>query len=116
MGSLLGLADPEETFAALGDLAFRDPRGGGAVTARDYLCGDVRAKLREALAAAAVDPRYERNVAALEAVQPPWLTRDDIRVELGPRGSPPVTSGNSVMRYSVCGLASITSRHWRRGR
>jgi SAM-dependent methyltransferase len=91
VGTLLGLADPEETFAALGELAFRDPGDGGAMTARDYLCGDVRAKLREALTAAAVDPRYERNVAALEAVQPPWLTRDDIRVELG---SPWVTAGD----------------------
>lgn len=83
IGELLGLADRDETFDELGDLAYRDPANGRPLIARDYLCGDVRAKLREALAAAAMDPRYERNVAALEAVQPPWLGREDIRIELG---------------------------------
>lgn len=91
VASLLGLTDPEEAFDALGALVFRDPRDGRALIARDYLCGDVRAKLREALTAAAMDPRFERNVAALEAVQPPWLGRDDIRIELG---SPWVTAGD----------------------
>lgn len=83
IGGLLGIADPEDVFATLGELVYRDPCDGRALIARDYLCGDVRAKLRDALAAAAVDPRYERNVAALEAVQPPWLGRDEIRIELG---------------------------------
>ena len=83
ISSLLGLADIDEVFNELGGLVYRDPADGRPVTARDYLCGDVRVKLREALAAAAIDPRYERNVAALEAVQPPWLGREDIRIELG---------------------------------
>lgn len=91
IAGLVGLDGPEQAFAALGELVFRDPVDGRAVTARDYLCGDVRAKLREALAAAAVDRRYERNVAALEAVQPPWLGRNEIRIELG---SPFVTAGD----------------------
>lgn len=91
IAGLLGLTDREEAFDALGALVFRDPRDGRALIARDYLCGDVRAKLREALTAAAMDPRFERNVAALEAVQPPWLGRDDIRIELG---SPWVTAGD----------------------
>ncbi len=91
VGALLGLSDPEDTFATLGELVYRDPRDGRALVARDYLCGDVRAKLREALGAAAVDPRFERNVAVLEAVQPPWLTREDIRIELG---SPWITAGD----------------------
>ncbi|GAT05445.1 DNA methylase [Mycolicibacterium fortuitum subsp. acetamidolyticum] len=93
IGGLLGLTDHEEVFGELGELVYRDPRDGRALIARDYLCGDVRAKLRDALAAAAVDPRYERNVAALEAVQPPWLGREDIRIELG---SPWVTAGDIV--------------------
>lgn len=91
IAGLVGLADSEEAFAELGDLAYRDPLDGRPVIARDYLSGDVRAKLREALAAAAMDTRYERNVSALEAVQPPWLGRDDIRIELG---SPWVTAGD----------------------
>lgn len=83
IAGLLGLTDPAEAFVALGNLAYRDPKTGRAIMARDYLCGDVRAKLREALAAAAIDNDYERNVSALEAVQPPWLGRGEIRVELG---------------------------------
>lgn len=93
IGGLLGLTDHEEVFDELGALVYRDPSDGRALIARDYLCGDVRAKLRDALAAAAIDPRYERNVAALEAVQPPWLGREDIRIELG---SPWVTAGDIV--------------------
>lgn len=93
IGGLLGLSDREETFAELGVLVYRDPSDGRAVIARDYLCGNVRAKLRDALAAAAVDPCYERNVVALQAVQPPWLGREDIRIELG---SPWVTAGDIV--------------------
>lgn len=91
VAGLLGLPGPDEAFTALGELVFRDPRSGAAITARDYLCGDVRAKLREALAASAMDPRFERNVGSLEGVQPPWLNREDIRVELG---SPWVTAGD----------------------
>ncbi|MCS6751556.1 hypothetical protein NOM78_18830, partial [Proteus mirabilis] len=41
------------------------------------------AKLQDALAAAASDPSYERNVAALQQVQPRWLGRDEVRIELG---------------------------------
>lgn len=90
-GELLGIDDPEAVFAALGELVYRNPADGRPEIARDYLAGDVRAKLRDALAAAVVDPRYERNVAALEAVQPPWLGREDVRIELG---SPWVTAGD----------------------
>lgn len=80
---LLDLTDRESAAAALGDLVYRDPDSGATLTARDYLCGDVRYKLRRAVAAAAGDPQFARNVTALEAVQPTWLTRADIRIELG---------------------------------
>lgn len=93
IGGLLGLSDHEEVFGELGDLVYRDPSDGRALIARDYLCGDVRAKLRDSLAAAAIDPRYERNVTALEAVQPPWLGREEIRIELG---SPWVSAADIV--------------------
>ncbi|QFS94670.1 Methyltransferase domain protein (plasmid) [Mycobacterium sp. THAF192] len=91
IAELLGLASAEEAFAALGSLVFCDPATGRAVIARDYLAGDVRAKLREALVAAARESRFERNVTALEAVQPPWLGRHEIRIELG---SPWVTAAD----------------------
>lgn len=91
VAELLGLPTTEDAFTALGDLAYRDPATGAACTARDYLCGDVRAKLQDALAAAATDPSYERNVTALQEVQPRWLGRDEVRIELG---SPWVTTGD----------------------
>ncbi|SHU73169.1 DNA methylase [Mycobacteroides abscessus subsp. abscessus] len=83
IAGLLDLADTDAAIAALGDLVFRDPNGGRQVTARDYLSGNVRAKLRDALEAAATDRQYERNVAALQQVQPDRLTHHDIRIELG---------------------------------
>ncbi|KAA1250331.1 methyltransferase domain-containing protein [Mycobacterium simiae] len=79
---LLSLPSTEAAFTALGDLAYRDPVTGKAHTARDYLCGNVRIKLQEALAAAATDASYERNVTALQHVQPRWLGRDEVRIEL----------------------------------
>ncbi|MFV8161115.1 methyltransferase domain-containing protein [Mycobacterium sp. 134] len=89
IANLLGLAGPDEAFSALGELAYRDPVDGRPIIARDYLSGNVRAKLREALAAAAADSSFERNVSALTEVQPPWLGRNEIRIELG---SPWVTA------------------------
>lgn len=83
IAALLELPGPQEAFDALGDLVYREPGDGRPVIARDYLAGDVRAKLREALAAASIDPSYERNVSALERIQPQWLGRDEIRIELG---------------------------------
>lgn len=91
IAGLLGLADEAAAFEALGELVFRNPGDGRAVTARDYLSGNVRAKLRDALAAASADDGYSRNVSALQAIQPAWLGREDIRIELG---SPLVTASD----------------------
>jgi N12 class adenine-specific DNA methylase len=52
-------------------------------TADSYLSGDVRAKLRQAEAAAEINPAYSRNVEALKAVQPPDLLPGDISARLG---------------------------------
>jgi N12 class adenine-specific DNA methylase len=70
--------------AALGDLAYHDPVERRWVPADEYLSGDVREKLDFARVAAAGSPgQYERNVAALEAVQPTDLGPAEIRVKLG---------------------------------
>ncbi|MCL2301247.1 MAG: sigma-70 family RNA polymerase sigma factor [Firmicutes bacterium] len=53
------------------------------VTADEYLSGNVRKKLDEARAAAAVLPELEVNVRALEAAQPKDLTAAEISVRLG---------------------------------
>jgi N12 class adenine-specific DNA methylase len=74
----------EQVPAALGDLAYHDPTTGRWLPADEYLSGDVRDKLDLARAAAAGDPdRYARNVAALQAVQPPDLSPEEIKAKLG---------------------------------
>ena len=72
-----------DAIEALGDRIWLDPAGDVWRTAEDYLSGDVVGKLADARAAAEIDLRYERNVAALQAVQPTPLTRVDIKVLFG---------------------------------
>lgn len=84
---LLG-RDREATLAELGELVFLEPSlttGSREVwqTADEYLSGHVRRKLAAAQAAAALDARYLRNVAALERVQPEDLRPSDITARLG---------------------------------
>ncbi|NTF91676.1 DEAD/DEAH box helicase family protein [Agrobacterium rhizogenes] len=67
----------------LGDAIFRDPADGSWQTADAYLAGPVRTKLEVAEAAAALDPACERNVRALQAVQPADLRPSDITARLG---------------------------------
>ncbi|MBX5173524.1 DEAD/DEAH box helicase family protein [Rhizobium sp. NZLR1b] len=67
----------------LGDAIFRDPADGSWQTADAYLAGPVRTKLTVAEAAAALDPAYERNVRALQTVQPADLRPSDITARLG---------------------------------
>jgi N12 class adenine-specific DNA methylase/CRP-like cAMP-binding protein len=62
---------------------FRNPQTEIFEPADEYLSGYVRKKLREAREAATVDPSYEPNVTALEAVQPEDLTNDQIIPQLG---------------------------------
>lgn len=67
----------------LGDAIFRNPADGSWQTADAYLAGPVRTKLAIAEATAALDPTYERNVRALQAVQPADLRPSDITARLG---------------------------------
>ncbi|MQW86386.1 DEAD/DEAH box helicase family protein [Sinorhizobium saheli] len=75
--------DPDDVVAELGSAILRDPETGAWQTADAYLSGHVRDKLKIAEAAAALDPAYERNVAALTAVQPADLRPSDITARLG---------------------------------
>ncbi len=83
IGSLMGV-NPDEAGAELlkQGLAYNDPRDGWTV--KDlYLSGEVRRKLREAREAAILDPEFEPNVAALEAVQPEDLPYRKIEPTIG---------------------------------
>src|SRR6202035_4783838 len=72
----------------LDGLVYRNPEGDWE-TADRYLSGNVRAKLRTAEAAAAIDPSYHRNVEALKEVQPVDLLPGDISARLGSSWIPP---------------------------
>ena len=91
IAGLLGV-DRDTARAGLGDLVFDDPtrilgpdreHPFELLTAAAYLSGNVRVKLRQAQQVAAHDPRFAGNVAALTAVIPADIPRDDIVVRLG---------------------------------
>ena len=75
--------DADEVIADLGNTIFRDPANGSWQTADAYLSDAVRSKLVLAQAAAALDPLFDRNVTALQAVQPADLRPSDITARLG---------------------------------
>ena len=87
---------PETAIAELGERIFLDPEATAAlnrdiwVTADAYLSGKIRDKLTAAQAAAALDPRYQRNVAALEKTLPEDLKPSDITARLGAPGYRPM--------------------------
>jgi N12 class adenine-specific DNA methylase len=83
-----------------GGLAYEDPSHGWQ-PADQYLSGNVRQKLAAARAAAAADPKYAPNVAALEKVQPEDIHQDDIGVKLGAPWVPP--SDVAAFAGHVCG-------------
>ena len=80
----------DTVLSELGNAVFRDPEQvsaedqySGFVTSEEYLSGQVVTKLERARALAAEHPEYQKNVAALEAVQPEPLTASEISVRLG---------------------------------
>ncbi len=79
----------ETAIAELGERIFLDPEATVAqgrdawVTADAYLSGKIRTRLAAAVAAAALDGRYRRNVSALEKTLPEDLKPSDITARLG---------------------------------
>ena len=73
---------PRHLQRELDSLVYRNPEAEWE-TADRYLSGDVRAKLKTAEAAAALNPSYRRNVEALKEVQPVDLLPGDISARLG---------------------------------
>jgi N12 class adenine-specific DNA methylase len=82
IAELLGKTEPEAAVA-LGDTVFLDPESGDWEMADAYLSGLVRGKLAAARKAAVANPRFDRNVAALELVQPIDLLPSEISARLG---------------------------------
>ena len=82
--------DYETVLSELGNAVFRDPervniedKYSGFVTSEEYLSGEVVTKLNRARMAAAEQSEYQRNVTALETVQPEPLTASEISARLG---------------------------------
>ena len=108
--------DPEDVVLELGGAIYRDAADGAWQTADAYLSGRVRDKLKIAEAAAALDPTYQRNVAALAAVQPADLRPTDITARLGAPWIPAVdvvafvreVMGADIRIHHVPELASWT--------
>lgn len=90
--------DPQDVVAELGSAIFQDPADGSWQMADAYLSGHVRDKLKIAEAAAVLDPVYERNVTALQGVQPVDLRPSDITARLGAPWIPPSMSSPSSRR------------------
>ncbi|MUZ74797.1 lactate dehydrogenase [Agrobacterium vitis] len=76
-------SDRDAAVEQLGETVFQDPIDGSWQTADSYLSGLVRTKLTAAEAAAELDPAFQRNVRALQAVQPADLRPSDITARLG---------------------------------
>ncbi len=81
MASLTGFS-LKELQKELDGQVFHNPEGAWE-TADEYLSGDVRDKLRTAEAAARINPKFNRNVEALRAVQPADILPGDINARLG---------------------------------
>ena len=81
MAALTGRTE-EQLQKQLAGHVYRTPSGGWA-TKEEYLSGDVRKKLRDAEAAASVDPHFKGNVDALKEVQPRDLLPSEINAALG---------------------------------
>jgi N12 class adenine-specific DNA methylase len=82
IAELLG-TDTDAARRDLGELVYDDPATSETQPASRYLSANVRQKLEVARAAAAREPRWERNVAALEQVLPPQLEPSEITAGLG---------------------------------
>ena len=80
--------DAKSVINDLGTSIYESPDKGWQL-ADEYLSGNVVRKLREAQAAAEINPKYKRNVDALLAVQPQPLGPTDITVRLGANWVPP---------------------------
>jgi N12 class adenine-specific DNA methylase len=74
--------DAEQSIIDSG-LAFKNPVSGLMETRDAYLSSNVRQKLREAEAAAKDDPRYEKNVEQLKAIQPERIGFENISARAG---------------------------------
>ena len=86
----------EQVIAELGDQIYSDPTTNQWDLAETYLSGNVVEKLATAKAAAKNNSTYNRNVKALEAVQPAPIAPNDISSNMGAAWIP----GSAIKEFS----------------
>lgn len=117
----------DDAISSLGTAIYEHPADGWQ-QADEYLSGDVVKKLKEARAAADVNPRYKRNVDALVAVQPRPLGPTDITVRMGANWVPTsdyvdfakeimgeqvrVTRNDQTGDWRVEGISGVSASEW----
>ena len=103
----------EDWVDQCGDVVFLKPNSEDDYVTRDeYLSGDVVTKLADARAAAEKDKSFERNVKALEEVQPERIPFDDITIHLGARWIPEEVLNDFV--NELLGIHAVYSNHGRK--
>ena len=96
-----------EVIEGLGESIFLLPGTQDTWVTRDeYLSGDVRKKLQQALEAAKRNDAFQRNADALEAAQPPPLSPAEIKVNLGMPWIP--TETIELFGTEALGLSSLS--------
>ena len=88
------------------DRAFENPDSGVIETRERYLSGNVRKKLEQARKAAEDNADYERNVKALEGVQPKNVPMGDIDFNLASRWIPTEVTSAFVRHLTGSGGVS----------
>lgn len=101
--------DVNTVLQELGDQVFHDPQAQTYEAADAYLSGRVREKLAAAKLAAKRDPAYQRNVDALEKVQPVDVEPAGITVRLGAPWMP--TADLETFASDVLGVRARVSHH-----
>ncbi|MBD5283788.1 MAG: N-6 DNA methylase [Bacteroides sp.] len=104
----------EDWAEQCGDFVFLKPNSVDDYVTRDeYLSGDVVSKLAEARAAAEKDESFDRNVKALEEVQPVRIPFDDITIHLGARWIPENILNDFVNDiFGIRAVRSTRNGHW----
>lgn len=95
---------PDAITKELGDLIYKNPVAGWE-TREQYLSGNVKKKLAEAIEAAKADPAMNANVEALRAVQPIDIEAVDIDVKVGAQWIPADVMEDFIRAVTEAGKA-----------
>ncbi|MGG2460137.1 DEAD/DEAH box helicase family protein [Streptomyces sp. RGM 3693] len=106
---LLGRSDLQVLREEIGPLAFDEPGTDRLVPRGEYLSGNVREKLALAEKAAAADPRFAANVAALKNIIPRDLEPSEIKVKMG---APWIGEGDiTAFLQEILGTKAVRAEH-----